>query len=85
MLYQHYLGNNKSTFLAYNPELVYAATLEFEKNNDLFQNHKTYSRQILEISLNFLHMVSAWLQVMGKGRQEDRTTKKTSKNGRHLL
>ena len=39
MFYQHYLGNNKPTFLAYKPKQVYAAILEFSKNNDLFQNH----------------------------------------------
>ena len=38
MFYQHYLGNNKPTFLACNPEQVYAAILEFSKNNDLFSN-----------------------------------------------
>ena len=32
MFYQHYLGNNKPTFLACNPEQVYAAILEFSKN-----------------------------------------------------
>ena len=59
MFYQHYLGNNKPTFFACNPEQVYAAILEFSKNNDLFQN----SRRILEISRNFLDMVSVWLQI----------------------
>ena len=39
MFYQHYLGNNKPTFFACNPEQVYAAILEFSKNNDLLQNH----------------------------------------------
>ena len=36
MFYQHYLGNNKPTFLACNPKQVYAAILKFSKNNDLF-------------------------------------------------
>ena len=39
MFYQNYLGNNKPTFLGCNPDQVYAAFLEFLKNNDLFQNH----------------------------------------------
>ena len=39
MFYQYYLRNNKPTFLAFNPEKVYAAILEFSKSNDLFQNH----------------------------------------------
>ena len=39
MFYQHYLGNNKPTFLACNPEQVYVAILEFSKDNDLFQNY----------------------------------------------
>ena len=63
MFLQHNLGNKKPTFLACNAEQVYAATLEFSKNNDLFQNRQTYSRQILEISQNFLDMVSVRLQM----------------------
>ena len=39
MFYQHYLGNTKPAFPACNPEQVYAAILEFSKNNDLFRNH----------------------------------------------
>ena len=49
MFYQHYLRNNKATFIACNPEQVYAAILEFSKNKD----HSTYSRRILEISLTW--------------------------------
>ena len=63
MLWQHCLGNNKPTFLAYNPEQVYAAILEFLENNDLFQNRQIYSRRILEISQSFLRMVSLRLQM----------------------
>ena len=63
MFQQHYLGNKKPTFLACNPEQVYATILEFSKNNDLFQNRQTYSRRILEISRNFLDMVSVRLQM----------------------
>ena len=62
MLLQHFLGNKNPTFLAYNPEQVYAAILEFSKNNDLFQNYQTYFRRILEISGNFLGIVSLRLQ-----------------------
>ena len=50
MFYQHYLGNKKPTFLARNPEQVYAAILEPSKNNELFQNRQVYPRRILEIS-----------------------------------
>ena len=63
MFYQHYLGNKKPNFLACNPEKVYAIILEFSKSNDLFQNHQTYSRRILEISLNFLNMVPVRLEM----------------------
>ena len=58
MFWQHYLRNKKPTFLACNPEQGYAAILGFSKNNDLFQNRQIYSRQILDISRNFLDMVS---------------------------
>ena len=53
--------NKKPTFLACNLEHVYAAILEYSKNNDLFQNRQTYFRQILEIFRNFLDMVSVRL------------------------
>ena len=33
------------------------------KNNNVFQNHQTYSCQILEISINILGMVSVRLQI----------------------
>ena len=59
MFQQHYLGNNKPTFLTCNPEQVYAVILESSKNNDFFQNRQTYSCVILEVSQNFLDMVSA--------------------------
>ena len=55
---QHYLENKKPTLLAFNAELVYAAIFEFSKYNDPFQNRQTYACQILEISKNFLDMVS---------------------------
>ena len=63
MFQQHYLGNKKPTFLACNPEQVYATMSEFSKNNDHFQNRQTYSRRILEISQNFLDMISVRLQM----------------------
>ena len=63
MFYYHYLGNKKPTFLACNPEQVYATILEFAKNNDLLQNRQTYSRRILKIPRNFLDMVSVRLQM----------------------
>ena len=62
MFQQHYLGNKKPTFLTCNPGQVYAAILKFSKNNDLFQNCQAYSCRILEISRNFLDMVSVCLQ-----------------------
>ena len=40
MFSQYYLGNKKPTFLARNPEQVYAVILEFSKNNDLFRTAK---------------------------------------------
>ena len=40
MSQQHYLGNKKPTFFACNPEKVYAAILEFSKN-DLLQTTKS--------------------------------------------
>ena len=40
MFQQYYLGNKKPTFLARNPEQVYAVILEFSKNNDLFRTGK---------------------------------------------
>ena len=63
MFYYHYLGNKKPTFLACNSEQVYAAVLESSKNNDHFQNRQIYSQPILEISRNFLDMVSVRLQM----------------------
>ena len=65
MFYQHYLEYKKPTFLACNPEEVYATILEFSKNSSLFQNCQTYSRRILEIFRNFLNMVSVRLQIKG--------------------
>ena len=38
MFEQYCLGNKKPTFLASNPEQVYAAILKSSKNNDLFLN-----------------------------------------------
>ena len=63
MFWQHYLENNKLTSLACNLKQVYAAILESSKNNDLFQNRQICSRWILEISQNFLAMVSVRLQM----------------------
>ena len=63
MFWQHYLENKKPTFLACNPEQVYAVILESSKNNDLFQDRQTYSRWILEMSRNFFDMVSVRLQM----------------------
>ena len=63
MFQQHYLGHKGPTFLACITEQVYAAMLEFSKNEDLFQNRQTYSHRILEISRNFLGMVSVRLQM----------------------
>ena len=40
MFEQYCLGNKKPTFLASNPEQVYAAILKSSKNNDLFLNPK---------------------------------------------
>ena len=40
MFWQHYLGNKKPTFLACNPEHVYAAILEFSKHNVFFRTAK---------------------------------------------
>ena len=65
MFYQHYLEYKKPTFLACNPEEVYATILEFSKNNSLFQNRQTYSHRILEIFQNFLNMVSVRLLIKG--------------------
>ena len=48
----------KPTFLACNPEQVYAVILESSKNSDVLQNRQTYSRRILEISRIFLDMLS---------------------------
>ena len=79
MFQQHYLGNKKPTFLACNPEQVYVAILESSKNNDLFQNRQTCSRQILEISRNFLDMVSVRPAYLRK------SDVKTNKDGRHVL
>ena len=62
MFKQHYLGNNKPTFLACNTEQVHAAILESSKINDLLQNRQIYSRRIFETSRNFLDMVSVRLQ-----------------------
>ena len=62
MFKQHYLGNNKPTFLACNTEQVHAAILESSKINDLLQNRQIYSRRIFETSRNFLEMVSVRLQ-----------------------
>ena len=59
----HYLGNKKPAFLACNSEHIYAAILESSKKNDPFQNSQIYSRQILEISRNFLDMVSVRLRM----------------------
>ena len=58
MFQEYYLGNKKPTFLTCNPKHVYAAILESSKNNDLFQNRQIYFHRILEISRNFLDMVS---------------------------
>ena len=41
MFYQHYLGNKKPTFLACNPEQVYAAILEFQKITIFFRTAKS--------------------------------------------
>ena len=62
MFEQHYLGNKKTTFFTCNPEQAYAAILEPSKNNNLFQNRQTCSRLNLEISRNFLDMVSVTQQ-----------------------
>ena len=62
MFKQHYLGNNKPTFLACNTEQVHAAILESSNINDLLQNRQIYSRRIFETSRNFLEMVSVRLQ-----------------------
>ena len=62
MFWQRYLGNKKSTFLARNREQVYAVILKSLKNNDLFQIRQTYSHQMLEVSRNFLDIVSVRLQ-----------------------
>ena len=62
MFKQHYLGNNKPTFLACNTEQVHAAILESSNINDLLQNRQIYSRRIFETSRNFLDMVSVRLQ-----------------------
>ena len=69
----HYLGNKKSTFLACNTEDVYAAILEFTKNNDLFQNRQTYSRRNFPKFSRHGFCKNAYKKV------------KTSKDGRHLL
>ena len=63
MFWQYHLGNKKPTFVACNPEKVYATILEYSKNNDLFQNRQTYSRRILEIFRNFFDTVSVRLQM----------------------
>ena len=76
MFWQHFLGNKKPTFLPCNPEQVYATILEFSENNDLFQNRQTYSRRFLEISRNFLDMVSV---------RRKSSSVKASKDGRHQL
>ena len=63
MFWQYYLGSKKPTFLARNPEQVYATILQFSKSNDLLKNCQTYSHPILETSRNFLDMVFIRLQM----------------------
>ena len=80
MFKQLYLENKKPYFLASKPEQVYAAILKYSKSNDPFQNCQTYSPRILEISGNFLGMVSIRVTATAVRKNEA----KTSKDGRHL-
>ena len=59
MFYQHYLGNNKPTFLVCNPAQVYAAILEFSRS---FRSFSEPLKLLSPDSSNFLRMVSVWLQ-----------------------
>ena len=63
MFWQRYLGNKKPTFLACKTEQVYASISESSKINDLFRNCQIYSRQIFEISQNFLEVFPVKLQM----------------------
>ena len=76
MFLQHFLGKKKSTFLACDIEQVCAAIFESSKINDLFQNRQICSRQIFEISRNFLDMVSVRLHVICKNEVEVKTKTK---------
>ena len=48
MFWHYYLEKKKPTFLTCIPKQVYAVILESSKNDDLFQNRRTYFCQILE-------------------------------------
>ena len=66
IFWQHYLENEKSTFLACLPEHVYATILESSKTNDFFSE---LQKLLSPDPWNFLAMVSARLQTLERSEE----------------
>lgn len=66
IFWQHYLENEKSTFLVCLPEQVYATILESTKTNDFFSE---LSKLLPPDPCNFLAMVSVRLEMLERSEE----------------